>query len=85
MDRVQLDAAGIGDVAELAPVGVFAEEAYQDMRQRKNERGATKEAITTERDAAQAELEAALKYLEVELPEEARQGDALPGWLRGEE
>jgi hypothetical protein len=60
-----------------------AEESYQDLRQRKNERGDTKAKITSERDAAAAELEAALRYLEEELPEEARRAGALPGWIRG--
>jgi hypothetical protein len=61
-----------------------SEAAYQDMRQRHHEAGPAKEKLTSERDAASAELESAIRYLEEELPEEARRAGALPGWVRGE-
>jgi len=58
-----------------------AEAAYQDARQRKKRGDPLAQAVSG-RDAAQAELEAALRYQDEELPEEARRAGALPGWLR---
>ncbi len=57
-------------------------EDYARMRHRRNERGEPRAEITQERTGAHAELEAALRYLESDLPEEARRAGALPGWLR---
>ncbi len=59
-----------------------AEESYGKMRHRNRQRGEPRAIVSDERAAAHAELEAALKYLEEELPEEARRAGALPGWLR---
>jgi len=58
-----------------------AETAYQDARQRKK-RGDPLAKTVSGREAAEAELEAALRYEEEDLPEEARRAGALPGWLR---
>jgi hypothetical protein len=59
-----------------------AEESYGNMRHRSRKRGEPRAIVSDERTAAHSELEAALKYLEEELPEEARRAGALPGWLR---
>jgi hypothetical protein len=59
-----------------------SDEDYARMRHRRNERGEPRAEITQDRSGAHAELEAALRYLESELPEEARRAGALPGWLR---
>lgn len=59
-----------------------SDEDYARMRHRLNERGEPRAEITNARTSAHAELEAALRYLESELPEEARRAGALPGWLR---
>jgi hypothetical protein len=59
-----------------------SEEEYSRMRHRQRKRGEPRAEITDARTSAHAELEAALRYLEEELPEEARRAGALPGWLR---
>ena len=55
---------------------------YQKLRQRRTQRGEPRAAISGEREAAQMELSAALRYRDDELPDEARRAGALPGWVR---
>lgn len=61
-----------------------AEAEYQNLRQRHHDAGDPRGKIVAERDAARAELAAAQHALDVELPEDARQAGALPGWIRGD-
>jgi hypothetical protein len=69
--------------ADLAQQRVTAAEyEYRNRRQRQRRRGEHRAEVAAERDAAARELEEAVAYLEVGLPEEARQAGALPGWLR---
>jgi hypothetical protein len=52
------------------------------MRRRNHPRGDPRAAIFASRDAARVELDEARHHLEVELPREAEQAGADPGWLR---
>lgn len=68
---------------ELAQQRVTAADyEYNNRRQRQRRRGEYRAEVSAERDAARRELDEAVQYLEVGLPEEARQAGALPGWLR---
>ena len=60
----------------------LAEEEYGKMRHRNRKRGEPRATLGDSRTAAYAELEAALRYRDQDLPEEARRAGALPGWLR---
>jgi hypothetical protein len=61
-----------------------AEADYQNLRQRHHDAGDPRAKVTAERDAARAEVAAAQHALDVELPEDARQAGALPGWIRAD-
>jgi hypothetical protein len=61
-----------------------AETEYQNLRQRHHDAGDPRGKVVSERDAARAELAAAQHALDVELPEDARQAGALPGWIRAD-
>ncbi len=58
-----------------------ADIAYQKMRHRRNERGATKAAIVAERQAAAVELEEAEKSL-ADFEKKSRLDGVPPGWIR---
>ena len=60
-----------------------AAEAVQKMRHRRHPRGAAREALFAERDAADQELAEAKRALD-DLLEQARRAGVPPGWLRAE-
>jgi hypothetical protein len=77
----RLYAQKIGELEKAQARQRAADVAYQKMRHRRNERGATKAAIVAERQAATVELEEAEKSL-ADFEKKSRLGGVPPGWFR---